>query len=853
VGTNQNQAIASSRFFETSGYWERGWGMVLKESAQGASSVNEWFIDLTESVDPTVAGAKAAGLARLHHAGFPTLSGVVIPAPQVSSLSADSTAFRDALETALQQLGSGPFAIRSSGVSEDLDDASHAGQYETVLDANGIAEVLAGIERVVRSATSDRLEQYHDNIASGSTYSNSIAVLIQPMLAPSAAGVAFSANPVTGNREEIIINAVTGVANKLMDGEAPAEEWIVQRDQITRHSGGPEVLERAEVKQVAELTRQVEGAFGAPQDIEWAIVDGNLTLLQTRPITALPIRPDLPELSGYWTKELEHFAPPVSLMTWSIHQPNLRTATQAACEQFGLLFEALDIEYRAGEIYEHEVPLGGKEDMGAPPPWWLFGILARVVPEMRRRMRLAREAIRTDLEGRMFERWETEWASEMDATSASLRSVDMETLSDVALANHIDSLRSFTKRAFYVHFQLAFPCILPVYRLVKLGEELFGWDEHQTLRLVYGTSHGTSAGSRDLDRIAAMIRSNPVAAAMFEEPGLTLDRLEDSCPEIAAEISQHLETHGMRLIQNELGHPTFMEMPSLTLQFIRDRLSDELDEQASKAEATAQEAMNEARTLLSMRSEQDRERFDRALERAAQAYATRDSISYPTLGHPWALLRFGLIEAGRRIRNKGILRTRDDIFYCTFEEAQAALRGGDSTDLGETAHRRRMEALWTAANPGPDSFGVESAMPEFRGLPKEAREIHEGLIWGTDRVRAPRRAQISEAGIVSGVPASPGRYQGTVRVIRNEQEFHRLQAGDVLVCPSTSSSWAVLFGTAGALVTDQGGSLSHPAIIAREHGIPAVVATVNGTERLKEGQVVIVDGTTGRVELVEAQ
>jgi rifampicin phosphotransferase len=826
--------------------------MVVKETAQVTHSAGNLVLNLSETIVPAVAGAKAAGLARLHQAGFGVPPGIVIPAEHVAALADDPSSFLPHVTAALQQLGPGPYAVRSSGISEDLDDASHAGQYETVLNVEGVDETIDAILIVARSADSARVAHYRDAVSTGEQKSSAIAVLIQPMLAPTAAGVAFSANPITGNRDEVVINAVAGLANRLMDGEDAAEEWSVLEEIATRRTGGPEVLDPEEVLAVAQLARRVESAFEVPQDIEWAIVDGQISLLQSRPISALPIRPELPELSGYWTKELEHFAPPVSLMTWSIHQPNLRSATQAACEQFGLLFEALDIEYRAGEIYEHEVPLGGDEDMGPPPPWWLFGILARVVPEMRRRMRLAREAIRTDLEGRTFSRWETEWTAEIESTAANLRSVDMTTLSHAALANHIDSLRSFSKRAFYIHFQLAFPCILPVYRLVKLGEELFGWDEHQTLRLVHGTSQGTSAGSHDLDRIAAMIRSNPVAAAMFEEPGLTLHQLEDSCPEIAAEIHQHLETHGMRLIQNELSHPTFLEMPSLTLQFLRDRLSGELEKQASKAETTANAALDEARTLLSMRSEQDRERFDRALERAAQAYATRDSISYPTLAHPWALLRFGLIEAGQRLRNNGLLRTRDDIFYCTFEEAQAAVRGKTSTELGETAHRRRMEALWTAANPGPDSFGVEAAMPEFRGLPKEAREIHEGLIWAMDRVRAPRQTQTSEAGIVSGVPASPGRYQGTVRVIRNELEFHRLQNGDVLVCPSTSSSWAVLFGTAGALVTDQGGSLSHPAIIAREHGIPAVVATVNGTERLNEGQIVIVDGSTGRVEAVEA-
>jgi rifampicin phosphotransferase len=828
--------------------------MVVTESAQGTHSAGNLIIDLSSATDPAIAGAKAASLAQLHEAGFDVPPGLVIPADVIPAFLEEPESFRQPLADALDNIAPGPFAVRSSGISEDLDDASHAGQYQTVLNVEGIEHVIEAVQTVAQSADSARIAQYRESLTSGVNHSSAIAILIQPMIAPSAAGVAFSANPITGDRDEVTINAVAGLADRLMDGELSAEEWGVRQDQAERRSTGPTVLDPEDATRVATLARAVQATFGTPQDIEWALAGENLLLLQARPITAMPIRPELPELSGYWTKELEHFPPPVSLMTWSIHQPNLRMATQAACEQFGLLFESLDIEYRAGEIYEGEVPIGGKEAEGAPPPWWLLGVLVRVIPEMRRRMRLAREAIRSDLEGQILSRWETEWAPEVEAAAANLRSVEMETLSDAALSTHIDSLRAFTKRAFYIHFQLAFPCILPVARLVKLGEELFGWDEHQTLRLVYGTSHGTSAGSRDLDRIAALIRANPVATETFDDQGLTLDRLGHECPEIASEIKRHLETHGIRMIQNDIAGATYLEMPSLTLQFLRDRLSDELARKALTADAIAQQAMDEARTLLATQSEQNSERFDRALERAAQAYAARDSISHPTLGHPWALIRFGLLEAGQRLRDRGVLRTRDDIFYCTFEEAQAALRGKTTAELGEIAHRRRMEALWTVANPGPDSFGTDHGMPDVRGLPKEAREIHEDLIWAMQRVRAPRQtSSTDDGGGVSGVPASPGRYQGTVRVIHNEQEFHRLQAGDVLVCPSTSSSWAVLFGTAGALVTDQGGSLSHPAIIAREHGIPAVVATVNGTERLKEGQIVIVDGSTGRVEPVEAR
>ena len=121
---------------------------------------------------------------------------------------------------------------------------------------------------------------------------------------------------------------------------------------------------------------------------------------------------------------------------------------------------------------------------------------------------------------------------------------------------------------------------------------------------------------------------------------------------------------------------------------------------------------------------------------------------------------------------------------------------------------------------------------------------------GVDRVLAPDAQGSGGDRTLAGIAASPGRYTGTVRVIRSEAEFGRLRAGDVLVCPVTSAVWSVLFPSVGALVTDHGGMLSHPAIIAREYRVPAVVATCTGTARLRDGQVVAVDGTTGTVEVL---
>ena len=166
--------------------------------------------------------------------------------------------------------------------------------------------------------------------------------------------------------------------------------------------------------------------------------------------------------------------------------------------------------------------------------------------------------------------------------------------------------------------------------------------------------------------------------------------------------------------------------------------------------------------------------------------------------------------------------------------------------------RRKAERAWVEAHPGPASYGKDfGPPPSFASLPPEARILHEALMWNYERIFAPSGVGIPSAtvGQIRGIPASPGTYTGPVKVIMDEAEFHRVKAGDVLVCPITSPVWSLLFPSMGALVTDTGGILSHSAIIAREYGIPAVVATGNATAVLREGQTVMVDGERGVVEL----
>jgi pyruvate,water dikinase len=216
-------------------------------------------------------GSKAAVLAELSDAGYPVPPGFVVTTVDEPALTADA-----------RRLGADRFAVRSSAGAEDLPDASYAGLYETYLNVplDGLAEA---VRACFAAAGADRVRAYHQGADAG------MAVLIQPMVDAVAAGVAFTAHPVTGDRDRAVVTAVVGLADPLVSGETTGEEWTVgDSPALTRPAADP-VLTATQAGAVAALARRVADRYGRPQDVEWAIDRaGTLWLLQARPMTALP-------------------------------------------------------------------------------------------------------------------------------------------------------------------------------------------------------------------------------------------------------------------------------------------------------------------------------------------------------------------------------------------------------------------------------------------------------------------------------------------------------------------------------------------------------------------------------------
>ena len=784
-------------------------------------------LDDTAATDATLCGQKAATLARLRQAGVDVPAGFVIGVTQTAHLD------EPAIAKHLRSLP-GPVAVRSSGIAEDLPDASFAGQYDTILNVEGHENVLSAVRQCVASGGSQRVRAYGGGDA--------LAVLVQSMVQPGAAGVAFSANPMTGDRDEVLVSATRGLGDRLVSGEVEGDTWSV-RGAIAAPTATPEGCIDASIAcRVAELARELESRLGAPQDIEWALVGRRLVLLQSRPITVLPVAPRIDIPKGTWQKDTDHYAGPITPFGACIFKL-YDVVLAGMIERWGLMPDAVEMRGIGHEVYSHVAPDDGGK---APPPWWLLGIVARVLPSLRRRLKAAERAVAEGKFATVPARWEAEFRPELREQIARFARVSYGEMREPELWTHWDAVEGLGVRALTIHFELFMTYTVGMHELVVVSRELLGYESHQVMPLLQGLSVASSAPTRGLAAIAKVARNRAETRAVIEHGGPEFfQRLRNADPELGAQMDRYLERWGLRTIDYDAGTPTLAEEPGLVASLVEDLMEE--TPATRSLEESRRAAVAAARAALKTPS--DVARFDSALAYAEQVYPQREDNVLYTVNLIAGVMRGFALEVGRRLTQQGRLVRAQEAVLLTVEQLRRAL--ADCTeDAAAIAARVRSELAWVRANPGPLSYGpAPGNMPDLRGLPPAARRINGAILWAMEEELAPTGSG-SEAGI-QGLPSSPGVATGTVRVILSSKDIHRVRTGDVVVCPTTTPAWTIIFQRASAIVADGGSALCHAAIVAREHGIPAVVATGNGTKRLHDGQRVLVDGNRGTVSLVD--
>ena len=811
--------------------------------------------------DLALAGGKGVNLGELVRGGFPVPDAVVVSTAAYTSVvesnglaatieaglrAADGAAgIRAALENAMVPdglraeiaeayavLGGGPVAVRSSATAEDLPGAAFAGQHDTYLNVIGEVALLQAVRRCWASLWNERAIAYRDRRGVDQA-SVRIAVVVQRMVAAEHAGVMFTANPVTGARDEVVVDASTGLGEAVVSGLVTPDHYVVdacgairqhvpgRREVVIRgvDGGGTarttdepvDALSDEVVVEVARLGRDVAGHFGRPQDIEWVRADRRVWLVQTRPMTALPppplrlgrIRRRLgQQLLDYFTDRPY----PLDVSAWI--QPGIgRLVERMLAEIPGLRLDMSEVLPEVDGVVDRFVP---------PLPLPTRATLTAPVRLAGRIRRFAPAAWEHDPR---FDRFQRE--------VRDLRAID---LTELAWTD----LTAVVRRALAATDLMT---DLRVDYLPRVGYDLLRLHLLQAVlglralsgQLTLGAPTRTEDANRGLEALASQVRHDPVLRDAFTEldgPAL-LERVtgDPACHAFSAALREFLAEYGHRETTSPLlmSAPTWADAPTTVLALV-SVLAGGPPRPSEAGPAVA--ALDTLAGHPLVRRTGTAEGARRVVEAARAGIAFReDSHFHVTAALP--VLRRVALEAGSRLAAVGALATPEDVFHLRLEELEHCTAPARLTPYDA----ERLRTL----------VGARSARrAELAGAPM----ISQATLF-------PQSDPGAEA-LVRGVAASGGRATGPVRVVSGPAGFGTLRDGEVLVCPYTNPAWTPLFQRAIAVVVNSGGSGSHAAIVAREYGIPAVMATGTATTVLADGQVVTVDGDVGVVVKADA-
>lgn len=864
-----------------------------------------WRPDVDPAADPAAVGGKAANLARLKRIGqrvppfFVVTTAAMHPGRARGSGAAD---VRNAIARAHRDLfGEAPppyVAVRSSAIGEDARGESFAGIHDSFLYVQGAQAVWEAVQRVWESAFAERALSYR---ASRNLPIDAIeiAVVVQRMIDARASGVVFTAEPTTGDVHRLVISSVFGLGEGLVSGGLDADLFT-----IDKRSGGIEptiaskqerfVLDVAhgqgvkrealperlrdqasltddEVRALARESRCIEEAYGAPQDIEFAIDDaGALWILQTRPITTVE---EYGPAAGYgllWDNSniIESFSGVTSPMTFSVIRRAYATVYRCFSEVMGI---APEVIRRSEPLYQNMLGLIRGRVYYNLRSWYL---LLRLFPGF--------QYNRQFMESMMGVKESYEPEREPPPSAARRYFVELPALLRLvvrSLSNfaRIRTLVSRFEALFERHYQrwaaMRFD-EMPAHELMAVyGEmerdilehwrapiinDLFVMVNYGVLKKLCASWCGDTSGSLQNDLIcgeggirsteptfrlmelAADVRGQPdLARAFTTTPIEDIGRVLGSDPRFAAfneAFGKYLDEYGFRCMNElKLEEPTLRDRPEFAYQVIRNYVASPAG--ADPRAITSREAQiragaeQKARTLI--RSPFRRAIFSRVLRNARLGVKNRENMRFART-RIFGLVRELVRAIGARYVEAGALERADDVFYLTLDEVFDYVKGtAVTTRLRELVALRRAEYDQYRTEAPPDdrfeTFGTVYARNRFRGR----------------AVAAPR-----SDGAMRGIPCSPGRVTNAVKVILSPTDDAQL-SGEILVAGRTDPGWVPLYPSVSGLLIERGSILSHSAIVAREMGIPTIVGIPGLTSLLKTGQRVTMDGTTGVVEVLD--
>ena len=767
----------------------------------------------------TTAGGKARSLSALVRAGQRVPRGLVV-LPRAFGEAGRPEPARAALDSELRRLNSqGRCAVRAAATAEDSAAASFAGAYETLLDvpADGVVEAIG---RVRASATAGRVAAYSQ--ATG-VHAGDVAVVVQQMVPAQYAGVLFTVHPLTGDLSTMLGTVVAGLGEAVVSGDQTGEQFT-----LARPSGGfdgPDVL-RQYAAALHAAAHRIEGSFGGtPQDIEWAVADGKVWILQARPITTLnPWHPR--------TGDLDDTASGNCL--WSA--TNLSEANPEA--QTPLTMSLTRYQQAHGGP---SMALRGREMAGYVGGRPYANLTVQITSRRGKAAKIEpREAYRK-LAG-----WWGDLPPEVPIPLLPMTSEDW-TEAGIPLLGGLVTMgltRLRLPRFLRTHEERCADLTRRVERCERPAELRRLWDEDllpfgigsfwaviasgstypATLELTLREQYGEELTAALVSNLSGLVDD-------FASLGPAAGLREVKAGRLARE--EYLARFGHRGVnESELAWPRPSEDPGWL-----DRSLAELDDVTTVADLRRrqQDAYDAALTQIAATDARAAKRVAARLLRAAKQAALREAARSEGVRSTGVVRRFAL-RAGE------LLGIGEDVFMLTVDELLAAL-DGDTAAYSFVGARRELHERYRALPPLPGVIVGRFDPLAWADSPDRNPAV---FVAGAD-VASPAS---DDDGVIVGHAGAAGRAEGTVRRLDSYADAAGLKPGEILVTQLTNIGWTPLFPRAGGIVTDLGAPLSHAAIVARELGIPAVVGCGDATVRLHTGDRVLVDGAAGRVTVL---
>ncbi|MGE5376607.1 MAG: PEP/pyruvate-binding domain-containing protein [Bacteroidota bacterium] len=748
-----------------------------------------------------------------------------------------------------------PVAVRSSATAEDLPGMSFAGQQETYLNIRGINELLDAVKKCWASLWTGRAIAYRikNNIDQKSV---ALAVVVQEMVHAEASGILFTANPMNGTRDEIVLNATWGLGETIVSGLVSPDMIVADKNTgkikkmdiatktvitVETETGTQEkpledarrnsaVLNEAQVKELAGLARRIEDLFGAPQDIEWCQAKGRFYILQSRPITALPaFSKEAEELPLDWYLSSPHaIAMRLSFVELipDVVSPLFATLAVPIASQFATKLMGVVMNTRGEAGYYFEVVHG-----------YVYSCL-----DMRKFLKYLVQGLGATQKILQYGRARRdEVQNNSQAAANRWQQADLNPIRAVELVAGVRELFSRTADYFTVAQSGPIPAS-------TMSEASFRYFYNALVRrksdppaetFLFGLRNLALQAETALFDLAQWAQTQTSLADYLQQTPArvvwdALQTKHEPAPlagEFAARFMAHLNAFGYAIYDLDFSKPVPADDPVPLLDTLKVYLAGQGRNPHLRIQSQTEQSRQTEQSILRRLDPWRRRWFQKLLHNAQEAAPGREN-AIADLGLTYPQIKRILRELGWRLTQGGAIACPEDIYWLEAVEVDELAACIDKREAlaNHDAWVEKRKADWQRA---------------YQATPPAVLATNKWL----SKLMASRIAK-RKNDTLKGYGASPGKVTAPACVLRSPEDFRQMRPGDVLVAVTTTPAWTPLFAIASAIVTDIGGPLSHSSIVAREYGIPAVLATEVGSRQIHTGQMITVDGNKGIVMLV---